>query len=75
MNERIEWQWMNDWVEKEWMVKEIKWQWMNELINGNIMNERIEWQWMNDWVERVNWWKDKVTMFEWLSGKIELMKG
>ena len=24
---------------------------------------------------RANWWKDKVTMFEWLSGKSEWMKG
>ena len=30
---------------------------------------------MYDWVDRVNEWKDKVTVFEWLGGKSEWMKG
>ena len=39
------------------------------------MDERIKWQCMYDWVDRVNEWKDKVTVFEWLGGKSEWMKG
>ena len=38
------------------------------------MDEGIKWQCLNDWVERVNWWKDKVTVFEWLSEQSELIK-